>query len=302
MLNIMKMNAVGLDGKTPIMNFEFTFNNSTELPKGPGYQLGQRIYVIEEGSIAINNSTNIIYKYSSGKWIKTPNKSTSTTNTITENGSYTIASNIATGTGNIDVNVIGGGVTLIDKTITENGEYNAVDDNVYGYSSVNVDVEPNLINKPITKNGVYTAITDNVDGYSSVNVNVSSVGFNTIHTMFPGGDGVSSEMWLFDAPDGNYVISNIGTPNSVYVTCKTPVKRLTITNAAVDQIVFTTDSAFEGCFVNGVESTYSDNIFSVAGSGYASYVQIYDDSSYCFTPNNPVDDEDFYETFYFNMT
>ena len=62
MLNIMKMNAVGLDGKTPIMNFEFTFDNSTELPKGPVYQLGQRIYVIEEGSTAINNSTNLIYK------------------------------------------------------------------------------------------------------------------------------------------------------------------------------------------------------------------------------------------------
>lgn len=140
MLNIMKMNAVGLDGKTPIMNFEFTFDNSTELPKGPGYQLGQRIYVIEEGSTAINNSTNIIYKYSLGKWIKTPNKSTSTTNTITENGSYNIASNIATGTGNIDVNVIGGGVTLIDKTITENGEYLPADDDANGYSKVVVDV------------------------------------------------------------------------------------------------------------------------------------------------------------------
>lgn len=312
MIRVNNATVTNTSGKLSIMKFEFSFDNLSELPKGT-YLMGATVYGISNGSTAINIKNNVVYTYNNSEWIKDitsatkPVKPTTKTNTnITENGNYNIISNANLGMSNVSVNVEGGGSTpptLIEKTITENGDYSAVDDEADGYSSVSVDVEPTLINKNITENGEYTAITDNADGYSKVNVDVSSVGFTAIHTLCPVGDGVSDEVWLFDAPDGNYVISNLGTPNSVYVTCKTPVKRLTITNVAVGtQIVFTTDSAFEGCFVDGVESGYSDNIFSVAGSGYASYVQIYDGSSYCFTPSNPVDDVPFYETFYFNLT
>ena len=62
--------------------------------------------------------------------------------------------------------------TLINKTIDANGTYQAINDGANGYSSVTVDVQPNLGTKSITNNGTYYANTDSVDGYSSVSVNV----------------------------------------------------------------------------------------------------------------------------------
>lgn len=65
-----------------------------------------------------------------------------------------------------------GGVEGI-KTITTNGIYNAIDDEYDGYSTVTVNVSPNVGTKNITENGTYNASTDNLDGFSQVTVNVS---------------------------------------------------------------------------------------------------------------------------------
>ena len=59
------------------------------------------------------------------------------------------------------------------KTITANGTYNASADNLDGYSSVSVNVAPNVGTKNITQNGTYTASSESLDGYSEVTVNVS---------------------------------------------------------------------------------------------------------------------------------
>lgn len=59
------------------------------------------------------------------------------------------------------------------KTITANGTYNASADNLDGYSSVSVNVAPNVGTKSITQNGTYTASSESLDGYSEVTVNVS---------------------------------------------------------------------------------------------------------------------------------
>lgn len=63
---------------------------------------------------------------------------------------------------------------LIERQITANGEYTAADQGVYGYSSVLVNVPPNVGMKNITANGQYNASADGLDGYSSVNVSVPS--------------------------------------------------------------------------------------------------------------------------------
>ena len=59
------------------------------------------------------------------------------------------------------------------KAITTNGTYNAIDDDLDGYSSISVNVQPNVGAKNITTNGTYNASSDSYDGYSSVIVNVS---------------------------------------------------------------------------------------------------------------------------------
>lgn len=72
--------------------------------------------------------------------------------------------------GDIPINV--GEAVLTTKSITANGSYAASSDNADGYSSVNVNVAPNVTTKTITQNGTYNASSDNADGYSSVTVAV----------------------------------------------------------------------------------------------------------------------------------
>lgn len=64
------------------------------------------------------------------------------------------------------------GAHLVSKIITENGIYEATGDGADGYSSVEVDVEPNVIGKAITANGTYRASDEGVDGYDDVVVNI----------------------------------------------------------------------------------------------------------------------------------
>ena len=63
-------------------------------------------------------------------------------------------------------------VALGTKTITTNDTYDASDDSLDGYSSVTVNVQPNVGTKTITANDTYDASDDGLDGYSSVTVNV----------------------------------------------------------------------------------------------------------------------------------
>lgn len=65
------------------------------------------------------------------------------------------------------------------KSITANGTYSALNDSLDGYSTVTVNVEPNVGTKNITTNGTYNASSDNYDGYSSVTVNVSGGNLGT---------------------------------------------------------------------------------------------------------------------------
>jgi hypothetical protein len=77
----------------------------------------------------------------------------------------TAIASISAGSGTSDT-------TLVSKDITENGTYQAINDSADGYSSVVVNVQPNLGTKSITSNGTYYAATDSVDGFSSVTVDV----------------------------------------------------------------------------------------------------------------------------------
>lgn len=77
------------------------------------------------------------------------------------------------GTPDIDIGSVRVKPSTTTKTITVNGTYNAVSDNADGYSAVSVEVpEKVLTTKTITENGTYAASSDNADGYSSVTVNV----------------------------------------------------------------------------------------------------------------------------------
>lgn len=96
------------------------------------------------------------------------------TQTISANGTttYTPTSGSVFDSAVITVNVPG--PDLDTKTITENGTYTAATEDLDGYSEVTVNVQPNVGAKPttITANGNYTSSTDSLDGYSSVTVNV----------------------------------------------------------------------------------------------------------------------------------
>lgn len=142
MLIINNIKIVGIQNDIPTAKFQFTFNDTDTLPINM-YQLGIQPYIIAEGSIATNNEKKLSYRCKNNKWIKTeyiPIDITSN-NEITENGNYSVVSNMFTGVNNVDVDVPSQEPTLISKSITTNGIYNATDDEADGYSSVDVEVE-----------------------------------------------------------------------------------------------------------------------------------------------------------------
>ena len=65
MLNILRMNPSGTDGIRTIMTFEFVIDSTNDLPKDEIITLGERIYVIANDSIAINNLRNGISRINS---------------------------------------------------------------------------------------------------------------------------------------------------------------------------------------------------------------------------------------------
>lgn len=89
---------------------------------------------------------------------------------ITANGTYYSASEGLEGYNIVDVNVSGGGGTLIEKTVNANGVYNASSDSADGYSKVTVSVPASAVDtgtKSISTNGTHDVI-----GYASANVSV----------------------------------------------------------------------------------------------------------------------------------
>lgn len=88
---------------------------------------------------------------------------------VTENGTYYASSDEADGYSSVEVDVQ---PNLGTKSISDNGTYSASSDELDGYSSVTVDVQPDLDGKTVTDNGTYYANDDNLDGYSSVTVNL----------------------------------------------------------------------------------------------------------------------------------
>lgn len=84
--------------------------------------------------------------------------------TITANGTYDTTEN-----NSVQVNVSGGGSTLITKNITQNGTYNASADNADGYSQVVVDVSGGGGNVVLTGSDIPTsAIGQNGDVYRQI--------------------------------------------------------------------------------------------------------------------------------------
>ena len=108
---------------------------------------------------------------------------------VNENGIYNSADDGYIGYSTVEVNVE---PELVTKSITQNGTYHASDDGAVGYSSVEVDVtggSGELTTKDITANGTYNARDDEADGYSSVTVNVEPQTSNTGHGTTPSGRG-----------------------------------------------------------------------------------------------------------------
>lgn len=86
-------------------------------------------------------------------------------------------------------------VSLRSKDIDENGTYYAADDGTVGYSSVVVDVKPDVIRQVFTANGTYKASDDGADGYSVVTVKVSGGGGGTdipVQVTYPAGEIVAA--------------------------------------------------------------------------------------------------------------
>lgn len=103
----------------------------------------------------------------------------------------------------------GGKATLIEKTITANGTYNAVDDEADGYSSVTVDVVPELR-------------TNNNKVNYSVRNNIVSVDIP---------DGVTSI--AIEAFAGYTKITNINIPESVTTIGQTAFENTSITSIKI---------------------------------------------------------------------
>ena len=137
MLDIVSMNRAGLNNGDLKVKFEFEFNEDSVLPE-KSCSVGQKTYLIANGSTAKNITTNKSYEYKDGKWIKVVNTSKSGTTTkfnkITDNGDYNIPNNDSTGFNDVNVDVSGGGgsssnndVRFLDYDGTVVASYSATD-------------------------------------------------------------------------------------------------------------------------------------------------------------------------------
>lgn len=106
MITVIKTTDMNFCGGLQKLKFEFEFDDGSSLPINT-YQLGLTTYVISNGSTAKNIKDNTYYEYNDGEWVKTLGNVTpsTSTNTITENGNYTVAANEYTGMGNVEVKV-----------------------------------------------------------------------------------------------------------------------------------------------------------------------------------------------------
>lgn len=111
MFKVRHMTKVGMVGSIPEFRFEFEFDNASTLPEKM-IMLSQKTYIIAAGSTAINQVTNICYRYSgvSGNWVKalsTSNSESDISNAtnFTSNGSYNVINNESEGYSNVTVNV-----------------------------------------------------------------------------------------------------------------------------------------------------------------------------------------------------
>ena len=62
MISVLNMAKVGIVGNLPVFKFEFEFDNASTLPEKT-FLLGQKTYLIAEGSTATNLSTKVTYQY-----------------------------------------------------------------------------------------------------------------------------------------------------------------------------------------------------------------------------------------------
>lgn len=126
------------------------FYNNVEYGAGGGHEIyyGTTIPASSLGSSGdgycrLDANGNLIEEYIKlgSNWTLIPKSDAVLgTKTITQNGTYPALTDSLDGFSSVDVNVSGGGSTLITKTVTQNGTYNAEDDNADGYSQVTVNV------------------------------------------------------------------------------------------------------------------------------------------------------------------
>ena len=113
MITILKSATVGSENKISKVQFTFLFDMKSELPKDI-YQVSGKTYIIAEDSIAVDNNTKTVYKYTNNSWIKTANKysgNLTPISNITASGTYSFGDNYSEGMNSIMVaeNINGGG-------------------------------------------------------------------------------------------------------------------------------------------------------------------------------------------------
>lgn len=130
---------------------------------------------------------------------------------ITTNGRYDTTEN-----NSVQVNVSGGGSTLITKTITQNGTYNASSDNADGYSQVVVNVSGGsgdmLFGKELPSSDLgqdgdyyYRYTGGEIIPYSKFRLNITAF----FRGSTPSGDVSCAELRLFDS-NGNNITQEAG--------------------------------------------------------------------------------------------
>lgn len=231
MLTILKMNPIGNKGEQPVVYFEFGFDNTIELPK-LAFQIGEDISIVANNSIAVNNKTNVVYKFNGDSWVKTNDKYTSSNNSnITTNGNYSIANNSIGGFNSINVDVDVASENIIPPIVA-----------IYPYAAW--DMEKGGSNYPIPLVLIYNNGDNNV-------INANTIYDSDKYSVYGAGSWNSSGQ-VGDFSTAKLVITN-------------PVKRI---NYIYDELVifFTPSEDFEGVYRKGTIITVGDTI--TPGDGY----------------------------------
>ena len=170
---------------------------------------------------------------------------------VTSNGTYTAANDGFYGYSSVDVNVQ---PSLQDKTATSNGSVTA-DTGYDGLGTVTVNVQPTLQNKTVTSNGTVTA-DSGYDGLGTVTVNVSGGGSATLGTKSITANGTYNAS--SDSLDGY---------SSVTVNVPSPLETLPSGYTRLNYIQVDGNSWINSEFYAGPDSIIQVDYMSLKNSG-----------------------------------